>query len=61
MQGLPKLVDGGEVAQNEAAEEEFDLSDVLGEDVDLESAGDRAAAAEAELQVRQLMPMCVQV
>ena len=49
-QHLPSLVDGGEsLSQQSAAEEEFDLSDVLGEQL-APSAGDRAAAVEAELQ-----------
>ena len=51
-QELPRLVEGGEDAAQEASEEEFDLGEVLRESVSQGPAAsaDRAAAVEAELQ-----------
>lgn len=57
---MPRLVDGGEdvAAPAGAAEEEFDLSDVLAEEVSAEPASkeDLMRRVDQELQVRKHQP-----
>ena len=55
-QELPQLVDGGETGAGEALEEDFDLSDIMGQEFGaggLSSKEARLQEIEAQLQVWQ--------
>ena len=54
LQELPQLVDGGETAGNKVLEEDFDLADIMGQDLGGAGMDDKQARLqeiEAELQV----------